>query len=386
MIVITIYSLNNGGFEKSLFRFVNYLLNNKYDVKLIVTESKGEMYNDFNQLSLLNLSFIDNKVIKLYKLLKNKSITNIFNFCEKYTQAIIPFLPKKIKITSVIRTSDQYFINLMTSNDNYINNYICNSPQLKKNIKKKTIKKVYLIPNGIELVDNKRLNDNKPSLNFFSILFVGRFSREKGIDKLIDLATRLKFNNYNFKINIVGDGDLKNEIINEIHEKKLNSVVNILGYKKGDDLYNLYKENHFLFFSSIGEGLPNVLIESQYFGCVPISNLLEDITDFIILKNYTGIILEKNNKSYFDEIINCIENDKWQIYSQNGQNWIKTSFSNEIEEKKYLALLNDSKINLDSLKKRNIIYSIINFFKIIGFRYFIPKTIKKIRRIIINKQ
>ena len=89
--------------------------------------------------------------------------------------------------------------------------------------------KIFIIPNATEfkIVKKERINLNNP----INLLFVGRLSVEKNIPKLIETVSLLK--DKNIILNIVGEGEQKNEIQGLIKEKNLKNVL-LHGRKEGN--------------------------------------------------------------------------------------------------------------------------------------------------------
>ncbi|MBB2145898.1 glycosyltransferase [Pedobacter sp. LMG 31464] len=86
-------------------------------------------------------------------------------------------------------------------------------------------------------------------------IFIGRLTEEKGIDVLIESC-----NSYNFKLIIIGDGDMKGEILKLSNQ---NDNVTYLGFRDKTDIINYLSKAKALIFPSIWfEGMPLTIIES----------------------------------------------------------------------------------------------------------------------------
>lgn len=70
------------------------------------------------------------------------------------------------------------------------------------------------------LFDKSRLN----------IVCVGRLEMQKGFDRLIEVVNRLKNKNYHYKIHIIGDGTMKDQLQNEINILGLENYIELLGF------------------------------------------------------------------------------------------------------------------------------------------------------------
>lgn len=152
-----------------------------------------------------------------------------------------------------------------------------------------------IIPNGVDL---KRFSYNakwryeiRKQLNIIDgdILIgnVGRFSPQKNQLYFIELAKRLE---KKYKILIIGDGELKDNIQCKICEEKLEDKFRILSAKS--DVEKYYSAMDIFAMPSIFEGLPIVGIEAQAEGlpCMLSTNIslqtaLSDKCTFLDLNN-----------------------------------------------------------------------------------------------------
>lgn len=112
------------------------------------------------------------------------------------------------------------------------------------------------------------------------IMFMGRFSKEKGIQVLVNALIELKASGVAFDISVYGSGPLESYII-----KSLSAEI-------GDDFFfggvvnGIEKEKAFmcadvLILPSLWEGLPMVLLEAMSLGVVVVATPVGSITDLI---------------------------------------------------------------------------------------------------------
>lgn len=101
-----------------------------------------------------------------------------------------------------------------------------------------------------------KINDNE-----IVIGHVGRLNHAKNHKFILEIFHKLLQLNFNYKLLLVGKGELENEILEKIKELKLEEKVMMLGVRK--DVNELMQAFDFLLFPSIFEGLPVTLVESQ---------------------------------------------------------------------------------------------------------------------------
>lgn len=117
------------------------------------------------------------------------------------------------------------------------------------------------------------------------VLYVGRVSKEKGLDDLCELQDR-------YQVNIVGDGPYRAAL-----EKKYPSVT-FHGYLLGEDLANQYAQADVFVFPSRTDTFGIVIIEAMSMG-VPVAGYAVTGPRDIIEIGITG--------HYGDDLVDCID-------------------------------------------------------------------------------
>lgn len=173
--------------------------------------------------------------------------------------------------------------------------------------------KYEVIVNGIDFekykFDNNIRKNYRESLginlNDFVIGNVGRLSEEKNHDFLIDVFMELVKEQKNAKLLIIGDGILKEKILNKIMFNKLEDNFILLSGRK--DVNNLLQAMDVFVFPSVYEGLGIAAIEAQANGLPTIcSQAVPDVAkicpNFIKLNLSDGIARWKNKILEFIDI------------------------------------------------------------------------------------
>jgi len=121
-------------------------------------------------------------------------------------------------------------------------------------------KKITVIPNGVKMPQNSTSTREK------IILGVGRLSPQKRIDRLIDAAAIIKnsLRRERYRIEIYGDGPLKNSLKNQIQKLGLDDIVFLMGSSSCIEI--AYARSSFFVLPSEFEGLPITLLEALSFG------------------------------------------------------------------------------------------------------------------------
>ena len=152
-------------------------------------------------------------------------------------------------------------------------------------------KKVYILNNAIEPTDflydeNRRMQvrDELGIQNKFVIGNVARFTYQKNHNLLIDIFLNILKEKKDAILLLVGDGELKNEIEEEVKKNKIEENVLFLGNR--DDVNYLLQAMDVFVLTSRFEGLPVTMVEAQAadLKCVVTNNTTHElkITDNIV--------------------------------------------------------------------------------------------------------
>ena len=154
------------------------------------------------------------------------------------------------------------------------------------------------ILNGIPFKEVKKF-ENK---NKFTIVGVGRLAPVKGFHTLITALSKV---NFDFKLNIVGEGEQKEELLNLIKSLKLENKIELVGFVRNvqDYIYN----SDLQIISSSEEGLSLALIEGIFYAKVLVA------TDIANHKEILGEDLVFDNK--IDSFVNKLE-DVYKNYQK----------------------------------------------------------------------
>ncbi|NUF65567.1 glycosyltransferase family 4 protein, partial [Acinetobacter bereziniae] len=127
------------------------------------------------------------------------------------------------------------------------------------------------------------------SLEFKSILALGRLTFQKGFDLLIEAWGKVCQSNSDWKLYLVGDGE--DEAFLKAQAKKLNIIDRISFSPATKNVEQYYLKSSFYCMSSRFEGLPMVLLEAQAHGLPIISFDCDTGPSEIILNNMTGYLV-----------------------------------------------------------------------------------------------
>lgn len=161
-----------------------------------------------------------------------------------------------------------------------------------------TVTNSEVIPIGVVTDDYKNL-ESPYSENGKNILHVGSFTKEKNHSKLLKIFKICLERNNNLKLHLLGDGPLRNEIINEINQLQINDKVVLYGEVKFPQNYIKYAD--VLVLPSLIEGLPGIVLEAMFCKTPVIASDVGGISE--ILNEETGFIIKDNETSSFVEVL-----------------------------------------------------------------------------------
>ena len=175
--------------------------------------------------------------------------------------------------------------------------------------------KIKVVQNGINLdiLTSKSLNFKKKyDINSDFILFLGRFSKIKGLDILLESINILKDKIDTSKIQfiIMGvDFGFESEMLNMITKFKLENMIKVIKNPPREDVIQAYRESKFLVYPSRWELSPLTPLEGFAFKKTIISTTAHGIPH-TISDNQNCILVEPDNPNLLSESILELINDE----------------------------------------------------------------------------
>lgn len=177
-------------------------------------------------------------------------------------------------------------------------------------------RKRYVIPNILSF----RTSDSG-SFEFKRIIAIGRLSKQKGFDFLIEIATKLKYQLPEWKIDIFGEGVEKDYLINKINENDLGDFV-FINPNVENVMEELLKSSIYVMTSRF-EGLPMVLIEAQECGLPVVSFDCKEGPNQIIENKKNGYLVNLGDIDCFaDKVMDVATNqERWNLFSKEAKKY-----------------------------------------------------------------
>ena len=323
-VLFIVYTLKKDGVSKSLETILNNIDLSKYNIYLrilaysdfdikinfkpeILYPSEIEFWNSI--ISNKYYSYIEEKydiVVSYSDLLSTKYIIDSNTKGKK-----IAFIHGKFESIHKGYTNE-YLKQLYDS----IDNIICVSKSVQSslllNLGREYGNKSRVIYNPIDVEKIKQSSLENDGCEIFSqsdkdvnIICISRLSPEKRIDKIIKIHKKLLDENIKNKLTIIGEGELKEYLINLINKLGVNKTCKLKGYIENP--YPYIRNSDISILVSQEEGLPLVIMESMVLQKPIIGTQVSGIID--LLENKYGMILKEDEESLYEGLKQMILNE-----------------------------------------------------------------------------
>ena len=150
------------------------------------------------------------------------------------------------------------------------------------------------LPNMVVIPNARSFQVDVPAkLEEKQVIAVGRYSYQKGLDRLISAWSIVCCEIPDWTLRLVGDGELRKQLQAQIVKLGLQNRI-ILG-KAEQDMTSVYKHASILALSSHYEGLPMVLLEAQAVGLPIVSFSCKCGPRDVIIHGENGLLVEEGD-------------------------------------------------------------------------------------------
>lgn len=108
---------------------------------------------------------------------------------------------------------------------------------------------------------SKKSSDKK----IYDYIYIGRLSHEKNLFKMLDFFRFCRSNQPTFKALIVGEGSLKEELLQYTENLGLSKVIDFYGFADRGEIENLFRISRCNILFSFTEGFPTTILEASYY-------------------------------------------------------------------------------------------------------------------------
>jgi len=114
------------------------------------------------------------------------------------------------------------------------------------------------------------------------LAMVARLSPEKGHRVLLDAVTRLRKKHGDFRMVLVGDGELRPEIERQVASSGLGDRIELVGWQDRAGVQDILAASRALVLASFGEGLPVVIMEAMAMGRPVVSTDVGGVSELVV--------------------------------------------------------------------------------------------------------
>jgi glycosyltransferase involved in cell wall biosynthesis len=172
---------------------------------------------------------------------------------------------------------------------------------------------INIIPNGIQLlIDSNPISEDEITdfcQKGFTIVSIGRLSKEKGHEYLIEAFDQFSKKVTEGKLLIIGEGPEREALENMIRDRGLSGKVLLPGYR--DQAWRYLHNCRVFVLSSLTEGLPITLLEAMQVGVPVITTAVGGIPQ-VIKSSITGRLVPSKDPMLLSESI-------FETYNENKE-------------------------------------------------------------------
>ena len=166
------------------------------------------------------------------------------------------------------------------------------------------------------------------------LLAVGRLTKQKNLEYLIETCGQLRDTGYQFKLNILGDGPERKRLEEQIRALKLEKYVMLRGFTKNP--YSWMKTADLIVCSSKYEGISTVVQEALILGKVVVTTSCTGMKELLGDSEY-GVIVEDLEKGLYSGIIMLLDKSELmekysQVAKERGRRFSKEKVESQTEK------------------------------------------------------
>ncbi len=199
--------------------------------------------------------------------------------------------------------------------------------------------KITTVPIGIEpqAISPDLPADLKSLFSTSSMLVhVGSFVPEKNHEGLVQIVERLVEKGEDVKLVMIGDGNLRPSIEQQIKAKKLTDHIFLLGYRS--DVLSIVTHAHALVMPSIIEGLPGVILEAMYCRTPVVAYSVGGISEVIRCGETGWLVKAGDEDGFVAAIVEVLNANNLEFIRENAFKLVTTDYDNHVIAKRFLEV------------------------------------------------
>ncbi len=143
------------------------------------------------------------------------------------------------------------------------------------------------------------------------LVFVGRFTSEKGIFRILEGLESIEFEKVE-SLKFVGDGPEFEKLSQKVLNHPLKQKIEIIGSQTKAEVMSILQDAHFLLLPTISpEGFPKVVAEAWVSRCIPVVSDISSIPQYVI-EGETGILWCREEENWNSAVIRAFDMDNFR--------------------------------------------------------------------------
>lgn len=321
-ILFVISSLGSGGAERVMSIMANYWCEKNYTITIVTLSECGEdfyLLNSKIQRIGLNLRSNSNSIffgisnnisrsLSLRRTIKKCKPSCVISFVDTINVlTLVSTLGLRIPVIVSERNDPKYYkigkfwSFLRTITYPFASRIVVQTTNVAKWVQRHIpLGRIEIIHNPIDVTKLQKLNEHNFESEYL-ILAVGRLSKQKGFDILVDAFARIAADFDNWNIVICGEGGERSFLEGLINSKGLSKRITLPGIVRNP--MHTYSKAQIFVLSSRYEGFPNVLLEAMVAGKAVISTDCNSGPSEIITNYHDGILVRSEDS---EELANAL--------------------------------------------------------------------------------
>ncbi|HET9746797.1 MAG TPA: glycosyltransferase family 4 protein [Chitinophagaceae bacterium] len=196
--------------------------------------------------------------------------------------------------------------------------FICCSQKGKKYLQSFNIdpRSIFISPLTIDL--NKFSTNKNFHTRQFDLLFSGRFVESKNPDFFIRVAEKLKQNNDNIKVCLMGDGPMRNKLLDQLNSLGINFT--FAGFISQEELPGYYSSSKVFLFPTSFDAWGVVAHEALASGTPVMISPYAGCSDELVINEHDGYVLPLEEDLWAEYAIRILNDEvRWQAFSENAK-------------------------------------------------------------------
>src|SRR3989344_1232997 len=351
-----------GGSELALEEVTKRLPDIFFDIVTPRYKKEFEVFEPGNNFNIHRVGFLRNLIkiffpisgfFKALELLRENKYAAIHAYQASYgggaawlLKLFYPRLPFILTLQEGKKLDEQFFLlnwfrcliiskaDFVTVISNYLKEYI---ERVSKN------KKIFLMPNGVDLqkfkIQNPKsptedlgpsLRDSRVKINEKIIITVSRLVEKNGVEDLIDAFNILnsRFQISDLELVVIGGGPLERNLKSKVRSLKLEDKVKFIGKISSDEVPKYLAQADVFVRPSLSEGLGTAFLEAMAAGLPIVATSVGGIPDFLT-EGETGLFCKVSDPEDIAEKINriLIDDDLRNKLILNGRKLVEEKYS-----------------------------------------------------------